>query len=121
MSMRMGYRILPTLVCTFVFVSIGTAHEIHIGQRAKIGNGQELEQGAYRVEVERNQHSAEVLFFQGEELVAAARATLTKEDVKCNHTEVHSEEVDGQRVITKIWLRGWKESLVFKQDTSEAE
>lgn len=119
--MRMGYRILSTLVCTFVFVSIATAHEITIGQRGKVGNGQELEQGTYRVEVEKNENSAEVLFFQGEDLVAAAHATLTKEKVKSNHTEIHSEEVDGERVITKIWLQGWKESLVFKQDTPEDE
>lgn len=53
--------------------------------------------------------------------MAAAQAALTKEEVKSNHTEVHYEEVDGQRVITKIWLQGWKERLVFKQDTSAAE
>jgi hypothetical protein len=121
MSKRIGYGILSTLVFMFVFLSIAAAHEITIGQLAKIGSGQTLEPGTYRVEVERNQDSAEVLFFQGGELVVTAKATLTKEAVKCNNTEVHSEEVDGTRVITKIWLRGWKESLVFKQDTPEAE
>jgi hypothetical protein len=117
----MGFRILSTLICAFVFVSIAAAQEIAIGQSAKIGNGQTLEQGTYRIEVEKNPDSAEVLFLQGGELVVAARATLTKEAVKCNNTEVHSEEVDGTRVITKIWLRGWKESLVFKQGTPETE
>ena len=121
MSKRIGYGILATLVSMFVFLSIAAAHEINIGQRAKVGDGQELEPGTYRVEVERNQNSAEVLFFQGEELAATAHATLTMEAVKCNNTEVHSEEVDGTRVITKIWLRGWKESLAFKQGTPEAE
>jgi hypothetical protein len=121
MSMTVGYRVLSTLVCTFVFVSIATTHEITIRQRANVGNGQELGQGTYRVEVERNKDSAEVLFFQGGELVVAARATLIKEAAKCNNTEVHSEELDGQQVITKIWLQGWKESLVFKQGTPEAE
>ena len=53
--------------------------------------------------------------------MVTAPATLTKEAVKCNSTEIHSEEVDGGRVITKIWLQGSKESLVFKQDTPEAE
>jgi hypothetical protein len=117
----MGYRILSALVSMFVFLSIAAAHEITIGQLAKIGNGQTLEPGTYRVEVEKNQDSAEVLFFQGGELVVTAAATLTEEPVKCNNTEIHSEEVDGTRVITKIWLRGWKESLVFKQGTPEAE
>jgi hypothetical protein len=114
MSKRMGYRIVSALICTFIFGSIAAAHEINIGQRVKVGTDAELEQGTYRVEVERNQNSAEVLFYQGEELVAAAQAKLTKEEVKSNQTEVHSEEVDGTRVITKIRLQGWKESLVFK-------
>jgi hypothetical protein len=102
-------------------VSIAPAHEITIGQLAKIGNGQTLEPGKYRVEVEKNQDSAEVLFFQGGDLVVTVPATLTKEAVKCNNTEIHSEEVGGTRVITKMWLRGRKESLVFKRGTSEAE
>jgi len=115
------YRILYTLVWTLIFVSIAAAHEVNIGQLAKVGNGQVLEPGTYRVEVEKNQHSAEVLFYQGEELVVTAPATLTKEAVKSNNTEVYFEEIDGGRVITKIWLGGWKESLVFKQDTPEVE
>ena len=121
MSKRMGYWILSALICTFVLGSMAAAHEIKIGQRAKIGNGQALEPGTYRVEVERNQNSAEVLFFQGDELVAAGKAILTKEEAKSEQTEVHSKEIDGERVITKIWLQGWKESLVFKQDTPEAK
>lgn len=121
MSKRMGYRILSTLVCTLVCVSITAAHEVSITSRAFVGEDTELQPGTYRVEVEKNQDSAEVRFFQGADLVAAARATLTKEAVKCNKTEVHSEEVDGVRVITRIWLQGSKESLVFKQDTPKAE
>jgi hypothetical protein len=121
MSKRMGYRILSTLVCTLVFMSIATAHDVSIRDRVKIGNGPELQPGAYRVEVEKNQDSAQVLFFQGEELVVTAPATLAKEAVKCKNTEIHSEVVDGGQVVTKIWLQGWKESLVFKQDALKAE
>jgi hypothetical protein len=117
----MGFQILSTLICAFVSVAIAMAHEITIGQQAKIGKGQILEPGTYRVEVEKNQDSAEVCFFQEGELVVTVPATLTKEAVKCNNTEIHSEEADGTRVITKIWLQGWRESLVFKQDTSEAK
>ena len=60
MSKRMGYRILSTLVCTLVFVSIAAAHEVSIGERARVGNGPELQPGTYRVEVVKNQDSAEV-------------------------------------------------------------
>ena len=121
MSKRIGYGILSTLVCMFVFLSIAAAEEITIGQLARIGNGQTLQPGTYRIEVEKNQDSAEVRFLQEGELVGTAPATLIKEAVKCNNTQVHSKEVDGTRVITKIWLRGWKESLAFKQGTPEAE
>jgi len=120
-STRIGHRILSTLVCTLFLVSIAAAHNVTIGQRAKVGNGPELEQGTYQVEVEKNQDSAEVLFFQGEELVVTARATLTKENAKSNVTEVHYDQVDGGWVITKIRLAGSKEGLVFIQDTPEAQ
>ena len=119
MSKRMGYPILSTLVCTLVFVSIAAAHEVSIMHQAKVGSGPELQPGTYRVEVEKNQDSAEVLFFQGEELVVTAPATLTKENLKSNFTEVHYDQVDGGWVITKIRLAGSKEGLVFKQDTPE--
>ncbi len=113
MFKRMGCRILPSLVCTLVFASIASAHEVHITRRAFVAEDTQLQPGTYRVEVEKNQDSAEVLFFQGGDFVAAARATLTKEAVKCNGTEVHYDEVDGGRVLTKIRLQGSKEGLVF--------
>ena len=118
---KMGYRILSTLVCMLAFVSIVMAHDVSIGYRAKVGNGPELQPGTYRVEVVKSQDSAEVHFFKAGDLVLQAQATLTMEAAKCNSTEVHSEEVDGRQVITKIWLQGSKESLVFKQDTPKAE
>jgi hypothetical protein len=117
----MRYRILSALVCTLVLVSIATAHEVSIMHQAKVGSGPELQPGTYRVEVVKNQDSAEVRFFQGRDLVATAPATLTKEAVKCNNTEVHSEQVDGGWLITKIRLAGSKEGLVFKQDTPKPE
>jgi hypothetical protein len=114
----MEYRILATVICTLVFVSIAAAHEVSITYRANVGNGPVLQPGTYRVEVIKNQDSAEVRFLQGGDLVATAPATLTEEAVKCNSTEVHSEEVDGGKVITKIWLQGSKESLVFNRAPS---
>jgi hypothetical protein len=114
MSKKMGFRILSTLVCTFIFVSIAAAHEVTLMDRSKIGNGPELQPGTYKVEVVNNQDSAEVRFFQRGNLVVTAPATLTSEAMKCRNTEVHSEEVDGGQVITKIWLEGSEESLVFK-------
>jgi len=121
MSKRMRCRILSALVCTLVFVSIASAHEVSIMHQAKVGSGPELQPGTYRVEIVKNQDSAEVRFFQGGDLVLQAPVTLTKENVKSNFTEVHYEQVDGGRVITKIRLAGSKEGLAFKQDTPRAE
>ena len=118
MDKKMVYRALTTLLCTLVFVSIASAHEVTIGQRAKIGNGPELQPGTYRVDVVKNQDSAEVRFFQAGDLVLTAQATLTNEPAKCKGTEVHSEEVNGGQTITKIWLQGSKESLVFNRAPS---
>ncbi len=122
MSRRPGSPLPYTLNYLFVLAPIAPATDVvHISRQAKIGDDEEIKPGTYRVEVERNKNSAEVLFFQGEDLVAAARAKVCKEDVKSNHTEIHSEKVYGERIITKIWLQGWKESLVFKQDNSGTE
>ena len=122
MSRRTGSRVPYTVSYVFVLVPVAAAADVvHISHHVRIGADGELEPGTYRVEVERNQNSAEVLFLQREDLVAAARATLSRENVNSNHTEVHFEKVDGERVITSIWLQGWKESLVFRQDTSGAE
>ncbi len=122
MSKRVGIRLLYAVICVFSLVPIAAAADVvYISQHSKIGVDTELEPGTYRVEVQRHEDSAEVLFFQERDLVATAHATLSKEEAKSNQTEVHSEEVDGERVITSIWLQGWKESLVFRQDTSGAE
>lgn len=121
MYIRMAYRTLSTLACALVFVSVAAAHEVSISQRVRIGNGPELQPGTYRVEVVKNQDSAEVTFSQGGDLVVTVPVTLTTEASKCKSTEIYSEAVDGGRVITKIRLQGSKESLVFTQDAPKAE
>jgi len=130
-SLRKGVRSCPSesgaSFCTPSFASLAlapicaAADQLRLNQRAEVGDGVELEPGTYRIEVERTRNSAEVLFFQGEDLVAAVHATLRKEDVKSKRMEIRSEEIDGERVITKIWLRGRKESLVFQRNATGAE
>ena len=118
MSKRMMYRILSALVCTLVFVSIATAHEVSITYRANVGNGAELQPGTYRVEVVKNHDSSEVLFYKGGDLWLRAPVTLAAETKKAQQTEIHYEELDHGKVITQIRLEGSKESLVFNQDHS---
>ena len=117
MAKRILFRILSTLICTLVFVAIAAAHEIDFAQQVKIGNGPALQPGTYRVEVVKKQNSTEVTFSQGNDFEVTVPATLTQEATKCKNTEVHSEATDGGRVIYKIWLHGWRESLVFERDT----
>jgi hypothetical protein len=121
MSKRMRYGILSSIVCMLVFVSIAAPRDVKIMGRTKVGNGPELQPGTYQVEVVKNQDSAEVRFFQEGDLVVTAPAKLIDEAMKCSRTEIHSTEVDGGTVITKIWLQGSKESLRFEQDTPEKE
>ncbi len=121
MVKRMGFWIFSTLACALIFVSIAVAHDVSFRDRMKVGNGPELQPGAYRIEVEKNGDSADVRFFQAGDLVVTASARLSKESSKCSATEIHSEIVDSGRVITKICLQGWNESLAFKEGASKAD
>jgi hypothetical protein len=117
MSKGMGYRIIFTLVCMFVFVSIATAHEVSILHRAKVGNGPELQQGTYRVEVVKNENSSQVRFYRGKSLVLEVPAKLVKTTTKQDPTHIHYDQTDGGYVITEIGLQGRQESLVFNEAT----
>ena len=121
MLTRTAHRVLFTLASTLIFVSAATAHSITLGQRAKIGDGPELQPGKYKVEVAKKQDSTQVSFIKGGDPIATVPAKLTVESTKCRNTEIHSEHVDGQQVITKIRLAGSNESLVFRADATEAE
>lgn len=118
MCKKTRYRILPTLACALVFVSIAAAHEVTITDRARIGHGDVLQPGTYQVEVVKNQDSSEVLFYKGGDLQLRAPVTLEAETAKAPETEIHSEQLDDGKVITKIRLRGSKESLVFSPPSS---
>jgi len=96
-------------------MSIAVAHEVSIWVPSKVGNSPELQPGTYRLEIVKNQDSAEVQFFLADDLVATVPVTLAKETAKSDYTAVHSREVEGGQVITKIYLRGLKESLVFEE------
>ena len=121
MFKRMEYQILGTVICTLIFVSVAAAHEVRISPLARVGNGPDLQAGTYRVEVVKNQDSAEVRFYQEGAVVATAPAVLAKEAAKCEATKVYSENVNGRHVITRIWLHGSKESLVFTPNIAQAE
>lgn len=118
MSKSIGHYVLPTLVCMLGLVSFVMAHEVNIRYRANVGNGPALQPGWYEVEVVTNQNSSEVLFYKEGDLWLRAPVKLAEETKKAQQTEVHYEELEDGKVITKIQLHGSKESLVFNRAPS---
>jgi hypothetical protein len=114
MHNRMKFRILVALVFTLLFACLAAAHEVIISDQAKLGNGPSLEPGTYRIELVKDQTPTEVLFYKEAEVVLRAPVTLAEETEKSRQTEVHSEDRDEGRVITRIRVKGWTESLVFE-------
>lgn len=113
MSKRTELRILTALAFTLVLACFASAHDVVITNQAKIGKGPMLEPATYRLEVVKNQDSSEALFYKGKNLVLRTPVTLAEEPKKSRQTEVHSENRDEGRVITRIRVQGWEESLVF--------
>jgi hypothetical protein len=114
MPSKMKLRLLSALVFTIVLTCSASAHEVTIINESKLRNGSMLKPDTYRLEVVKNQDASEALFYKGSNLVLRTPVTLTAEADKSKRTEVHSEGVDAERVITMIRVQGWKESLVFK-------
>ena len=113
MHKRLEFRILTALLFMLVLACFASAHEVVITNQAKLGKGPMLEPATYRLEIVKSQDSSEALFYKGRDLVARTPVTLAEETEKSRQTEVHSENRDEGRVITRIRVRGWEESLVF--------
>jgi len=115
MDRKMMYRTLAGVVFVLVAASLTLAHEVIIGNRARLGNGPELQPGTYRLEVIKNQGTSEAAFYKGGDLVVRVPITIAAESEKSRHTEVHSEVLESGRVINQIRLAGSKERLVFSE------
>jgi hypothetical protein len=115
----MRHKLMDCEVAAFLvlFLAAGSlsGHEITIGGSSRLGNGPTIEAGTYRIELVKNQDSSHAVFYTGRDEVARAPVTLVAEPSKSRQTEVHSELVDGSRIITQIRLQGSKEKLVFER------
>lgn len=120
MAQRVGYRFLSALISTLALASLAVAQEVMILDGSKVGNGPELEGGTYRLQVIRNRDSTKVLFYKGGDLLAARSATVVKQTKKARHTEIDYLDPDGENIITRIWIEGSKESLIFTHDSPHA-
>lgn len=121
MFKQMACLVLGSLACVLVFAPTATADNLTISQPARIAKGPAIKPGRYQIKVLKSQDAAEVSFFQQGDLVVTVPATLVKESKKCKSTEIHTNDVDGEQVIVKIWLEGSTESLVFGQDKPKAD
>ncbi len=119
----MKYKLMYCGFAAFMVLlfAVGTsvAHEVTISTTATLGTGPTIEAGTYRIELTKNQESSHAVFYRGHDEVARAQVTLVAEPSKPRQTEVHSQVVDGSRVITQIRLQGSKEKLVFEQTPEE--
>jgi len=115
MDHKMMYRTLAVVAFVLVAASVTLAHEVVISNRARLGNGPELQPGTYRLEVIKNQGVAEAAFYKGRDLVVRVPITIATESDKSPQTEVHSEVLESGRVINQIRLAGQKERLVFRE------
>jgi len=114
MNYKLIYRMFATAVFVLVTAGLSLGHDVKIEYQTKLGNGPEIEPGTYRLELVRNQDAAEAAFYQGKVLVASVPVTVEMESKKSPHTAVHYETLDSGRVINKIRVMGWKESLIFR-------
>jgi len=86
---------------------------ITLASNVKLGNGNILKAGDYRVEVPENSQAPEVTFNRDGKVVAEAPAKLVAENTKNPHTEVDFTMQGKENVITEIRPGGWNQKLVF--------
>jgi len=118
MSYKLLYRVLATAVFVLVTAGLSLAHDVKINYQTKLGNGPELQPGTYRLELVKNSDATEAAFYQGKVLVASVPVTVEMQSQKSPHTAVHYETLDSGRVINKIRVTGWRESLIFRERTA---
>jgi hypothetical protein len=94
------------------FKSRDKSATVDIIQPAKVGNGQELQPGDYKVTLNPSSNPTEVSFYdQDGKLVAKAPAKLVEEGKKNDQTEVVFDT--RQKTITEMRISGWNEKVVF--------
>ncbi len=118
--------IIASIVSLAVVVSIASAKAGHssektatidISQNAQVPNGPTLQAGTYQITLLNESGTPQVGFYQNKKLVGQAPVQLVDEGNKSVDTEVHTNNADGNRVLTEIDVMGWTKSLQFGQAT----
>lgn len=118
MNYKLIHRVLATAFFVLVTAGLSMGHDVKIDYQTKLGNGPKIEPGTYRLELVKNQDATEAAFYQGKVLVASVPVTVKMEAEKSPHTAIHYETIDSGRIINKIRVVGWKESLIFREPSS---
>ena len=108
------HQVLLTTIFVLAAAGFTLAHEVVISDKAKLGNGPELQPGTYQIELIKNQDTSEAAFYKAGDLVIRVPVMIVAESEKSRQTEVHYETLDQGRVINQIRVAGWKETLVFR-------
>jgi hypothetical protein len=116
--------ILASIVCLAVMVGSASAKAgrssekmgtIEISQNAQVPNGPTLQAGTYQVALLNESGTPQVGFYQGRKLVGQAPVQVVDQGRKSVDTEVHTNSVAGNTVVTEIEVVGWTTSLQFGQ------
>ena len=118
----LGLTIAVILVSGMAFGKFWSGHksnekvaEFTLESQARIGANTVLQPGDYRVEIPLNTQSPMVAFTRDGNVVAHVMADVVGEKSKNQETEVFSNRINGERVITQIHPEGMAEALVFSK------
>lgn len=116
--------ILASIVTLAVAVGIASAKTgrssektgtVDISQNAQVPNGPTLKAGTYQVALLNESGTPQVGFYQDKKLVGQAPVQVVDQGRKSVDTEVHTNSVAGNNVLTEIDVIGWTKSLQFGQ------
>lgn len=114
--------ILASIVSLAVLIGIASAKSssektatVEISQNAQVPNGPTLQAGTYQVALLNESGTPQVGFYQDKKLVGQAPVQLVDQGRKSVDTEVHTNNVGGNSMLTEIDVMGWTKSLQFGQ------
>lgn len=87
--------------------------EIHVANKAKVGDNLILEPGSYRMQLDPSSQSPEVVFYKEGKEVGRTQAKAVSEERKNPSTEMSLVQQGDLGVVTEIRPGGWKEKLEF--------
>jgi len=95
-------------------MAFAKGHNIDISQACKLGNGPTIQAGMYNVKVINTQSKPEAVFYKSGKEVAQVPVKLVNAPKKFDQTEILSQAVGKQNILTELRFRGWTEKVLLK-------